>query len=211
MCLTGFADWTSRVCVNICPSNPSMFSFVSGLTRICVLSCNFTTTSLFGDAQANRSCVPICSALPTPTFGQTSNSLCVDNCTNTGEYADTLHVNRRCVALCTQTPQTYSYIATKRCVQTCPDNYYGHVYSAGTQGVCAIDCPLGFYGDPISHLCVDKCPTNYYGNPLSGRPCVLKCPLTYYGQTRGLLRICVPTTCDSGYWSDEMTRLCINV
>lgn len=69
MCTTGFAYWDAKKCVNICPEDPPMFSYVSGATRICVASCNSSTTGLFGDVQANRSCVSRCSSSPTPTFG----------------------------------------------------------------------------------------------------------------------------------------------
>jgi hypothetical protein len=115
-CTTGFAHWSLGICVSICPSNPPMFSYVSGAIRVCVSSCNASSTWLFGDVQANRSCVARCSATPTPTFGQVSTSTCVPNCTVAGEFGDPLHANRRCVTQCTQSPQTYSYTVTKMCL-----------------------------------------------------------------------------------------------
>lgn len=175
-CTTGFADWTRRICVSICPSNPPMFSYVSGATRICVASCNASSTGLFGDAQANRSCVAKCSSSPTPTFGEVSTSLCVDKCSVATEFGDPLHSTRRCVSTCTASPQTFSYSVTKLCLTSCPDQYYGDNYTVASKGVCSTGCPSGYYGDPISHLCVVTCPSGYFGSPLTGRPCVQKCP-----------------------------------
>lgn len=185
-----------------------MFSYVSGSTRVCVSSCNASSTGLFGDVQANRSCVQTCTASPTPTFGQISTSECVPKCTVTNEYGDPLHVNRKCVTTCTT--GTFSYSVTKLCLPTCPDLFYGDNYTVAGQGVCATGCPSTYYGDPTTHLCVVTCPNGYFGSPLTGRPCVLKCPLTYYGQNKTGNRVCVQI-CDSGFWADEMTRLCTNV
>jgi hypothetical protein len=85
-CTTGYADYdTTKMCVSICPSSPIRFGFINGATRKCVSSCNFATTgvnNLFGDYQANRTCVQKCTATPTATFGQSSNSLCVEQCSN---------------------------------------------------------------------------------------------------------------------------------
>jgi hypothetical protein len=78
-CLTGFAHWDSRACVQICPSSPPMFGYL--VSKICVYNCDFSLTGLYGDDQANRTCVQKCSSSPTPTFGQNSSSLCVVNCT----------------------------------------------------------------------------------------------------------------------------------
>lgn len=54
-CLTGFAHWENRVCVQICPSDPSMFGYIAN--KSCVYNCDHTNTLLYGDAQANRTCV----------------------------------------------------------------------------------------------------------------------------------------------------------
>ena len=48
-CYSGFAYWTARICVELCPSSPSMWSYVNGDSRICVTSCNSSSTDLFGD------------------------------------------------------------------------------------------------------------------------------------------------------------------
>ncbi len=152
-----------------------------------------------------------CTALPTPTYGQSSNSLCVENCTNTGEYADPFHPNRLCATTCTTSPQTYSYLLTKMCLQTCPDLYFGDKYTQTPKGICRTGCSGIYYADPTTHLCVPTCPSGYFGHSsVTGQPCVKKCPTGYFGQNKTTNRVCV-TSCDLGFWADNMTRLCTDV
>lgn len=109
-CLTGFAHADSRVCVSVCPSNPSMFGLIA--TKTCVYSCNYASTSLYGDAQANRTCVQRCSSTPSPTYGYNTTSLCVDKCPGTS-YGDPADIYRRCVTSCSSVPIRYANTVTK--------------------------------------------------------------------------------------------------
>ncbi len=212
-CSTGYAYWDLNICVNICPSIPSLFGYISGSVRICVDKCNSSSTGLYGDVQVNRTCVPICTSTPTATFGENSSSLCVEKCNNPNEYGDPYHPKRYCVSICTSSIQRFSYSVTKLCVATCPDTFYGDNYTTTSVGICANGCPLGYYGDPTTHLCVLKCPFGYYGSSLPGRLCVLKCPnspIDYFGMNGTTNRVCV-SACDTGFWGDKSTRLCYNV
>lgn len=74
-CNTGYAYWAAGLCVEKCPSSPSLWGYV-GTKRVCVASCNSTSTSLFGDAQANRTCVATCASTPLSTFGDKDTNKC---------------------------------------------------------------------------------------------------------------------------------------
>jgi hypothetical protein len=210
-CNTGFAYWDGRVCVSLCPSTPSMFSYVSGSTRICVSSCNSSTTNLYGDVQANRSCVENCSKTPVATFGNLGSSLCVEVCPVSNQYGDPNNINRRCVTTCATSPvQTYSLQLTKLCVATCPDGYFGDIYTTPGKGVCGTGCPSPYYGDITLNLCVAKCAFHYYGTQTGGRICTEVCPAGWFGINQTSNRVCV-LTCDNGYWADNYTAMCLNV
>lgn len=208
-CSTGFAYWEARICVLICPANPSLFGYIAG--KVCVPNCNYSTTFLYGDAQANRTCVQKCSASPTPTFGKNSTSLCVDKCPGSTEYGDPLDPFRRCVSTCTSTPLTYAYSVTKMCVTSCPSTYYAaQDSSTGNKGVCVQSCASPLFADPVTNTCRAICKDGYFGYPSGIRPCLLFCPKNWFGMNGTTNRVCVQN-CDNGFWGDIETSMCYNV
>jgi hypothetical protein len=110
----------------------------------CVLSCG----SKFRD-KLTRSCISPC-VTPldfhyTDPADATLTS-CVDTCPNNfyKHYDSPTAGGKTCVADCWDATVT--------------DNTTNHYNWDGIDRVCYNDCPVGTYGDPVSHDCVTQCP-----------------------------------------------------
>ena len=64
----------------------------------------------------------------------------------------------------------------------------------GTERVCLLQCPLGYFADNSTRSCVTTCPSNpNYFADLASRTCVSLCP----------------ETATTKYYADNLTRTCV--
>ncbi len=71
----GFKYITTKVCVKVCPANPSLFGDAVADGGYCVSGC--TNPLYYADVQANRTCQPVCLDTPAATFGDPGTQKCV--------------------------------------------------------------------------------------------------------------------------------------
>jgi hypothetical protein len=76
--------------------------------------------------------------------------------------------------------QEYADNTTQSCVVSCPQNYYGSMYTG--VGMCVSLCDINtLFADNYTKTCVSTCPSSQatFGDQ-NTRTCVDVCPLNYY-------------------------------
>jgi hypothetical protein len=198
-----FADPSTRTCVPICPTTPSLFgektyftcvaacangTYADTTARLCGTSC---PTGMFMLVNPNE-CVSICPAdQAVPLYGDPNNNKCVATCTNNYFRYKTTSM---CVSTCT-TYNLFSYNMT--CVNFCPQGYY-----ANSSGVCVTPCPGSTYGENSTTTCLGTCLTGYAYNNL----CLAICPNGYYGENFKCVTACQIT----GNSASNLTNTCVS-
>lgn len=197
-----FADSSTRTCVPICPTTPSLFgetvnftcvqtcpsgTFANTASRLCVSSC----PGQFKLASPNQ-CVSICPAdQAVPLYGDPNNGECVATCTNNFFRYKTTSM---CVSSCT----TFSLLAfDMTCVQFCPQGFY-----ANSSGICVSTCPGSSVGENSTTTCLPTCLTGFAHNNL----CIAVCPNGFYGENY----LCVSSCQIVGNFVSNVTNTCVS-
>lgn len=107
-CTTGFAEPTTRYCVERCFGNPQTF----GHNGVCYYTCLNSTHNLYADNSTNL-CVPTCPNA-SKYFSDPLSGNCVLWCP-AGYFSETTH--RTCSPICTT---GFADNLTRSCVGTCP-------------------------------------------------------------------------------------------
>ena len=108
----GFAELTSRYCVQRCFGAPNTYGFIdASLVKTCKYNCSSATTNLYADNRTNL-CVQTC---VTPMYSDSSTGNCVLFCPE-GFWAEDTH--RTCTTGCSITQ--FADNLTRKCVDECP-------------------------------------------------------------------------------------------
>ena len=173
--ITTFADpqTVNRYCVLQCSQTPNP-AFADRSTRTCVPICP-TTPSLFGEI-ITFTCVEVC---PNGTYADTASRLCVSSCT--GKFK--LALPNQCVSVCPadQAVPLYGDPNNSNCVATCTNNYFRDKTTSMCVSSCTNFTLLGtnFTLLAFDMTCVLFCPQGLYAN--SSGICVSTCPGSTFG------------------------------
>jgi hypothetical protein len=201
-CFEGYGDYTTRICVAVCPPSAGTFGFYNqtSSSRMCVNQCPLT----YYAEPIDRTCTPLCPSISAIYYAYNGTRECLLYCKDS--FADLS--NQRCVQQCLSNGYPNADNSTNKCVPICPitPDYYADNH------VCVFYCvTAGTFADSNGRVCISRCSNftditnNQYGDPRTGR-CEVNCSEGTWGDNT--TNLCVPT-CPPGSFADNTTGKCV--
>ena len=201
-CTNGYGENISNICVDRCPSEPTVTwgdtipnrvcyakcfnnNYGENSTNLCQMQCNTgyqeniskicvsnCTANTWADIVPPRMCVANCKS---GKFGENTTWTCDDNCT-TGYGDNATHI---CKERCPSVPAvTWGDIApTRLCYAQCFNNNFGE----NTTNLCQDKCNSGF-AENKSRICVENCTAQTWADFLPNQICVANCKTGNWGE-----------------------------
>jgi hypothetical protein len=162
-------------------------------------------------------CMSTCPTVPS-LYGEDFTRTCVSTCPFNTELSGAATYN------------TFSYEPTRRCLQVCPNTYFGDVVNricwsdptncpastpwgdANTHmctNLCTGPTSINSFGDNATHLCTTLCTVGTYADNFTGtRTCTSVCPSAYNSFGDPTTLSCVLHCVTPLTWADSQTQRC---